>query len=283
MTLLADAFAARLRQELLRRQADGTNLSVVLLAAPATTGALAALRAQLRVVDAVFAPAPLLVAAILPCTDAAGAQVVTDRAHDLLAAHESVSMTFPPLDAAPPPAGLVDDFAAGGTRWLGDGTGAALVAPAGFLRGYAAHLAAQAVPPQAHAEPIGDGELRAYLAYEVARSRRYGQPFALAIVGATLAAGFDRVLRMVASDTVLGDVFGILEGGRLFVFSYQTAPDAARQLDRALRARFGLAADAAELQVLAFPADAERLDAMLTPPLPARDAAAQPLTDGQGA
>lgn len=280
MTLLADVFAARLRQELLRRQTDDTNLSVVLLAAPATSGALAALRAQLRVVDAVFAPTPSLVAVILPCTDAAGAQVVTNRAHDLLAAHETVSMTFPPLDAAPPPADLIDDFVAGGTRWLGDGTAPSLVAPAGFLRGYAAYVAAQAAPPQVQDEPIGDGELRAYLAYEVARSRRYGQPFALAIVAATLAAEFDRVLRAVASDTALGDVFGILEGGRLFVFSYQTAPDAARQLDRVLRARFGLAADAAELQVLAFPADAERFDAILSPPLPARDAVGKPLTEG---
>lgn len=267
MTLLAREFAPRLAQELARQQRDVRPLSVLLVAVPATDLALAALRGSLRGVDAVAAAAPQLLAALLPATDAAAAGIVAGRARELFAPAGVAALTFPPYAAPPLADELYADLAAGGTAWCAGALADATTA----LHGYAARYVA-ALPlaprPRRLGGAVGPRELLAYLDYEVRRSRRYGLSFAVGFCAPALADGFDRVLRLVASDTALGDVFGILEGGCLFVFSYHSVAADARLLDGALRRHFQLAADDPAVRVLAFPADAsspEDIVALLDP------------------
>ncbi|HNW91926.1 MAG TPA: hypothetical protein PKM88_03335 [bacterium] len=255
MTLLAADFFTRVRAELERQVHGGEVFSLVLLAAPATALAQAALRGTLRSVDMVMAPSPLLLAALLPETPAAGAQVVAGRVCALLAAQEAAVLTFPPYDAAPLADAAAQAMQAGDPAWAA-GT---LAQAAQALRGFAAHAvaAAQRQPRlRRHDAAVGTRELHAYLDYEIRRCRRYHQEFALGICAPALADRFDRVLREVARDTALGDVFGILEGGRMFVFCYQTGGQSARRLAQALRRRFELAADDPALRVAGFPDDA---------------------------
>ena len=254
MTLLAREFVPRLAQELARQQRDAQPLSLALLAAPVTELALAALRGSLRSVDVVTAPDQKLIAVLLPATDAPGARIVADRMGELLTAATAVT-TFPPYDVPPLDDAAYADFSAGGTAWCSGPLPAALAA----VRGYAARfsVALAVMPrPQRYEATVGPRELRAYLEYEIRRSRRYGLSFAVGFCGSALAGQFDRALRAVVADTALGDVFGILEGGCLFVFSYHTAPAETRLLDSALRRHFQLAADNPAVRVLGFPADA---------------------------